>query len=212
MAVNPYLNPDDDEDLLGDNAGSSKKQGPIVEFRGPNGEHLPDHLQSALAEYFQDYNTVSSENAVPGIFRAIAGMYDYFYDITRYKEFGPLLAAMAELVNEYSDGRLMLIYQLKESQRKIAAIHQVKRQINIFLTGATVDEMNDIKAEMMTYFETLASLCDFVQNKATSLYYDLCAKLEQEPDKELVESGYYTNRDTITRVSFGNPPARNDIE
>lgn len=213
--TNPYLSDDDDEDLLGDEAPktSPARGNTRVEFRGPGGEQLSPELQKALGEYFKDYQpNMKGIDIIPGIMGAISGMYEYFADITKYRQNGPLVAAMAEIMDEVTNGRLNMIYMLKEAERKIVSIHTVKRHINLFLMSRQADAVqNEVAHEMMAYFASLGKLCDFIQGRAVKLYYDLCAKLEREPDEVMVESGFYTTVDTYTRASLGNPPAKKEV-
>ena len=189
---NPYLD-DSDDDLLKEadkktakTSGAGISDNIRVEVVGMNGQ-MPAELQAALANYFAGYMiSPTAGDAVPLILRAIPSTYEYLTEITRWRENGPLLNAVADLLNEMTEGRLLLIYQLKEAERKIHSTHKVKKYINFFLTGEATQDAQEFQAEIQSYFKSMGSIVNFVQSRAVNLYYDLCAKLGREPDEGLV--------------------------
>lgn len=203
---NPYLD-DSDDDLLGDDS-----KGKDVHDRS-----MPPSMGEQLASYFKGYgpgrngHVHTEECVIPLMTHTVSGFFTYFYDVTMYREYGPLISAMAEVLNEMSDGYLEAIYQLKEAERKIYTTHSVMKAVNVFMTLEQAEDTLNIRAEMVSYFKTFGALTEFVQQRAVNLYLHLCQQLGREPDQGLIETGYYTNRNTFTRIGQGRPPAVNDV-
>lgn len=209
MSANPYAHFEDDDELLGVNTAATQHNGAVFELRGPHGEDLPEEMQEALQKYLGYSIPVRSET-VPLIFRAITGVYDFFANFADYSTQGPLLAALAEVVDDLTDGKLGEVYNLIEAERKILYTWAIEK----FLIAILPEDGNwgkDLAGdasneEVAMYFETYLDAVRFVRSKASSIYYNLCSKLNRQPDEGLVNTGIYSKRDEIRYITLNKPP------
>lgn len=211
-AANPYLSgDDDDDDLLADKGASN---GPTQFGNSGGGSGLAPELAKALKDYIGAYLPGFMPDALsnmPLAFRAVSGMLDFFTDFTRFKVDGPLIWAMAEVLDELSNGKVRLLYQLHECERQIMSTHSIQR-IMRRITEHPPKHIQEHQTEVSLYFEVFNDLINYTQDKATSLYYDLCEKLGREPDVVLVNEGFLSSRDTFARAAMLRPPAKSDSD
>lgn len=123
-----------------------------------------------------------------------------------------LVVAMAELLDEMSDGKLKLYHQRLESERMIAVtassivimgymkalLEEVKKQ------GAMASPFYGIFLKVNVEFN------EFLKNHYVEVYKEACAKLGADIDNELISTGVYSEQTQYRRYGMSSPPARND--
>lgn len=211
---NPYLEGDEDADILGDdknniNTGYGRKQ---FILRGPNGEELPPELQSTVAKYVSVHEdaTIVGES-LPIEFKAVSATFHYVSAWPTYQEEGPLIWAMAEILDEMTDGHLTRLYNLRETERVILYTHAVKRFMNsLYQALESFGSESNFIGETLTYVEGFVEICDFVHFKSVDEYRSLCKQLGREVDEEFIESGIYTTRSRFCTVAMARPYAKEE--
>lgn len=201
--VNPYRSPDDDSDILGDEGSDQNTR---WEIRGPNGEELPRELQEALRDYVG--GIAEAANSLPAAFKAVRGMYEFFANFRTFQNEGPLILAVAEVLNELTKGKVHDIWRLHEYEREI----MYSNTIAIFLNRihSSIDPEDEYGNELIFYFETAAEIAIFVKEKASADYMNLCEMIGMEPDQKLMEEGIYSKTNDFLKVALGHPFAMDE--
>lgn len=212
--ANPYLEGNEDDDILNAtdnlNTGYGRKQ--FVVRDGANKEIAPE-LEGTVSRYVSAFGaetTVVGEN-LPVEFKAVSATFGYLAAWPSYKEEGPLMWAMAEILDEMSDGYLSRLYDLRESERKIIYTHSVKRFMNsLFQVLETYVNENNFIGESLLYIESFVEIVDFIHFRAVEEYEHICRQLDREPDASLIETGIYTTRNKFCSVAMARPVANGE--
>lgn len=202
--VNPYKSHDDDADILGDANGSDTEV--RWEIRGPNGEELPPELQEALKDYVGGMAEAGA--SLPVAFKAVRGMYEFFANFRMFQDDGPLLLAVAEVLNEMSKGRVHDIWRIHECEREIMYSTTISNFLNRILSSISPED--EYGNEIIFYFETAAEIAVFVRKYATDNYISLCDEAGLTPDPGLIEEGIYSKTNDFLKVALGNPFASDE--
>lgn len=210
---NPYLNPDEDADLFEDPEGSDAAQSSKQNFVdkdyklvGHNGKELPEDVQEVLGKYVND--GIPAQSNLPIEFQAVSSIFEFYSEISTFSSDGPLLAAVAHAVDEMTGGRVRLLYEKYEAERKLLYCN-ILMQFNTTLLKIRdySEDTPDWLNEVSTYFESAIDIIGFVHQKAENTYREICGEIGQEPDEELIENGQYSIRDYITKLALMSPPA-----
>ncbi len=132
-----------------------------------------------------------------------------------------LILAMAELLEEISDGRLTLLHDKVEAERMVLVAHSnlaLTEYLNDFyndmLEGKRKNSEYNIKFPPAESFATfiIASnkYFNFMLNKYVRIYKDACTLCGVEPDLKLIDNGYYSKSTRFRKYGFGNPPHVNE--
>lgn len=197
--------PEDDDDILG---GDSSHSGAVYSPDG-KGFPIPDSVLRELAASLADH---LSQNSLPREFRAMCGMFEYFADIVLFDISGPMLAAVAQVLDQETDGRVRALYELREAERVLSSTHQVLRVQDGVMSKLRYENLDMSSHIYQTKFftQSFVNLTNHVQAKAINKYRLMCERLNKEPDEVLITTGYYSKRDIYSRIAMLRPPANGD--
>lgn len=219
MGANPYLNDDDDADILSPSTSEvaqSESGRKKLTIRGVEGEALPEDLKNAISNYVDTENTdfgVVVGQGLPVEFRSVAWIFDYFCEYSRTKTDGPVMLAVAEVLDQMSDGRVSMLARLYEAERRIMWTQGVKRVLNVFITGDIFKGSNNpYLGEITMYFETYGDVINFIYDTAVNEYRALSAKVGKEPDEEFIQTGILSERSLLKAMTMGYPYAQRDTD
>jgi hypothetical protein len=214
---NPYLNPDEDSDILNSHGDKKQVRRQYSSYQGRLDADLPDDLKEAITSYISNDGEFDVDDieiivdSLPVEFRAMSTMYDYYSNYTRFKPDGPVIYAMAEILDEITDGRLSALADLRETERLIFSCHSLLRFMNLYLSWINPEEHRHYQNELFIYVDTFQNLLNYVLEKTIEQYRQHCKFLDKPVDEGLVESGVYTTRTRWCRDSMGRPTARGDV-
>ena len=200
--------PDDDSDILDITYAESSSSSKIededgIRVMGPNGSSMK--LPRALAHELDKLMGIDS-NRLSQELEAVIGMFGFFKDMTIFATDGALLAAVAQVLDNITDGQVTLHYELRESERILLYTHQIIRLQKKIMDIFKFEEADSILKKMRLYMLSFLSLTTHVHNKAIKSYNDTCAKLGKEPDTVLLETGSYGVRDMYAKIALLYPP------
>lgn len=204
--------PDDsdlEEEDKNKSADASKQRYHTGSIRGLNGEELPQEVQEAIARQIGSSGGFESRSSLPIEIRAMQSMLEFFGQMASYSSDSSLIAAVAEVLDEATSGRVSLVTRRFQAEREIMTGHVAKKFLNFLLDDAP-EELKDNELWMqqcMHYFESYIDMNQFFLDRAVYMYRKTCAELKQEPDEQLIELGRYTSRNFIRQIAFRNPPA-----
>lgn len=212
MSINPFVDPNADDDLFETAKPQNTSNSSVVQYDA----NLPTQVQKALTSFFKKTginNSVVKTTEVPHELKVLSdivsgtGREAYFYGD------GPLIIAMAELLNETSNGLLEVIRQYHESRRVIIWAHATKRQFNFFshvmdhlLESGTIEHAG--KASL--YSEIVLDFIEFKLDEAIFDYRNLSERLDRLVDEHFIITGRMTQRTEYDRVALGWPWAEAD--
>jgi hypothetical protein len=165
-------------------------------------EFSPATVSTSL---MNDISLLGEEDAHYAILQSSIASYSTFESFA-------LNVAMAELLDELTNGRLTLMHVKVNAERMI-----------IIAAGNNyvMDYMEDIlgiiqqKNLLMSPFykavlETNKDFNLFLKEKYVQIYSDACEKLDVEKDLELIKTGFYSDNTQFRKYGLNNPPNKND--
>lgn len=217
MNDNPYLNDADDSDLFEEENPKEEKKRYVL--RGPDGQELPPELQEKLSQYLDTYWDGMGGNAIstiPSEFLAMGQLFSFFSQFVSYRETGALVLAVAEVLDEITDGKVTKTHKFHEAQRSILFTHSNLKVINMLIETLTPSSGSDGSswhwAELKLYLETYGDLVKFVQTKAQNTYLAMANELGKEVDQQFLDGGTKTSRTSLENITLGHPGADDHVD
>lgn len=218
---NPYLNPSADDDLFSDDTKTeeSGEKAPDNEIKAEfitgrtHADHIPDEIKAELKKHVHIDLDEQGRSTMPPELRMVSTMMEFYSSITNFKDDGALIAAMAQMLDEWSNGSLRDYHMKYESEREIIASKILLNFSNAFVKLLRLDEeTTKWTAEVVDYIESYCEMVQFNFDKAVHNYRKACEMLEEEPDEGLIENGVYSVRTFITRIALAMPPGESDVD
>lgn len=177
----------------------------------PGMESLPSQLQGLVMTFLRAFS--EGEHAVmggassPRVLATMAGIISFSGDVNDSAVDAPLLLALADTVDELTEGKVTKKLALYSAERRLICAHMVLRSVNNFSERMHADvAVNQYFAEE-SYQETIAHLLSYYTIKlerAKTEYNEACIALAWDPDPELLDNGHYdkTREQGAFRESF----------
>lgn len=212
MTVNPYFDPTEDDDILKSTSdavdGSEIKQEFTKQQKiyGPDGNELPANVQKQLSQYVQVGSLDQRSANTPLEFRAMTSLMEFFATLSTFRFDGPLIAAVAHVLDDLTGGKVTAVYRKHEAERKLL-YSKVVETFGSILLKIYQDTENMISGEeLIHYCISFNDINSYVRRKAEFDYRRICEELGEEPDENLIIHGRYSNVSTLHKIAFGNPP------
>lgn len=227
--TNPYLNPDDDADILGNaptrNGGANLNISGI-QIVGPDGqkinvdslENIPEVLSRAMAGQISgDTNPLQTAKMT-----TLTNVFEYFAKTANNNPAYPLVIAMAHMLDEMTNGyfgQLLKLYQLEMQlnhqhfiKRCVAQYQSADKSARQLMESLGKDRSLPWSDDDFIAFAVAAEIADFIIVDVSVRYYELCAQLNKEPDVQLIETGYHTNPEPYSAAVLGRDVEQYDRE
>lgn len=216
MGINPYLPVEVNEEPVAAEQTQEQQTAQASSptrhlITGPNGEELPAEVQESLGRYLNPWG--QKESSLPNEFKAVKGLFEFFAGYSYYQQSGTLLLAIADVVDDMSEGLLGRVYRLHEAERRIMWTQHITRleglmsTINWMVDGAH----NAYEVEIGMFFDVLMHIARWYQEAAALEYVAVCEELGREPDNEFVQTGKLTERTHFQKIAMNHPPANKDV-
>lgn len=208
--ANPYFDPSEDDDILNDSVETTpeikqeftKQQ----KMYGPDGKELPANVQQQLGKYLQVGSIDQRSANTPIEFRAMSSLMEFYASLTSFRFDGPLIAAMAHVLDQITDGQVTTMHRKYEAERKLLYSRVITTFGAILLRIYQETEGLAWQEELIHYCVSLNDINDYVRRKAEFHYRQVCEELGDEPDENLIEYGRYSGISNLHKIAFGNPP------
>ena len=217
MSSNPYFDPNADADLFGDTTtstghkhaldGSTCSRCNRVHVQPPEGlspgdldqlgqllDSLPDNLVDAMINTLLDA-LEDDRPPVPPHAHFMATFFEGLHKTDHDNEAGPLLRAMAEVLDLMTDGQVSARRALYELERQLIVTHHTLKACNNALEEARAQDLSGPQW-------LLGFTCDFLVDRLGILsarYRKVAADAGIEPDELIIEAGVYSNATDLTR-------------
>ena len=213
MSINPYADPNADDDLF----ETAKPQAPtsnssVVQYDS----NLPKQVQKALSAFFKKTgltNGMVKTTEVPHELKVLSDIVSGTGREAYYYADGPLIIAMAELLNESTNGLLEIVRQYHESRRVIIWAHATKRQFSFFssvMNNLMEHTTLEHAGKASLYSEIVLDFVEFKLDEAIFDYRKLSHELDRLVDEHFILTGRMTQRTEYDRVALGWPWAEAD--
>lgn len=207
---NPYFDPNADADLFAEDEEQASTNEISTDFI--IGSQIPEDMKNALRDHVNIDISASANSKMAPELHMVVSMIEIFDDVSSFQKSGSLIAAMAAVLDEMTNGRLRVYNEKYEAERRIIASHIIKSFSKEFTVLLNVDSMqHSWTAELIDYVESYGELVEHTLAQAIDVYRSSCKELDVEPDENLITTGIYSVRDYITRAALVSPPAQSDI-
>lgn len=205
MGIDPLFEPEDNSDLV--NRANKKKT--EYQLRASGGDDIPEELKKALQDYL-DTRQEEAKTSTPIMYRAVSSSIDYLAQRHGFQKSGAGLLAMADVLDQMTDGVLSELTVYYEARRQIIVYKDVviglKRLLKILETPQLVSEYQEAE-HIYVLFDIYLDYCNYQLDQAVATYRASCASLDREVDELLIETGYPSERTAWDRQIFGSPIA-----
>lgn len=157
-------------------------------------DRVPDELVDAVVSQITGGNRIPPHAEFISLFFGLRGVGGFDKD----NRPGPMLRALAEVVDEHTDGEVTRRYRFYEIERQIITSHQLLKTLNNALEAA---KMANAKGPMWA----LEFTCEFMIDRltvTTTRYRKLAAELGVEVDEQLIAAGVYAEPGVLTKYTM----------
>lgn len=229
---NPYYDPSADDDIFGD-AGSSgvsatghkhsidgsvcprcsRPHPPVPEDMDPEARTALLELLDAMPDALVDVMIGAFGGGMAGgEVPPHAHFMQVFFQAVHASDYdnrpGPVLRAVAEVLDELSGGQVSRRIKIYECERQLIVTHRVLKTCNNAMEEARSQDM-DGPLWLMGF------ACEFLLDRLgiiASQYRKLCAEASMDPDEQVIEVGLLTNPDDMTRYTMIELMSKRDQE
>lgn len=157
-------------------------------------DRVPDELVDAMVAEITGGNRIPPHAEFIGMFFGLRGVGGFDRD----NRPGPMLRALAEVVDEATNGAVTKRYELYELERQLITSHQLLKALNNALEASRV--VNS-KGPMWA----LEFTCEFMIDRlsvTTHRYRKLAAEYGVDIDEQLIAAGVYENPEVLTKYTM----------
>lgn len=204
--LNPYIQPDDlDADITGAKSGGRRHtlDGSVCEACGvthtvtTDSEDIPPEVYDKVSELLDDMpgDTRASEIILTRSSRKTKLLRDFIHfsrTLNRVNTHGPLLRAVAEVLDEMSHGAVERRWKVYQAQQELVLMHMILKTVNNmaeeFVADVEENQEKDV-AKLLDLIEK--STIERVQQSAQK-YRDAADEAEIRIDPQLIETGVFS--------------------
>lgn len=175
----------------------------LADLDGDEGEAFqPNNSVPSLAH---DIGGLGEEDAHHALIQTAIQSYGQF-------EKEALNVAMAELLDEMSNGRLTKLHIKVNAERMIVISAGNGYLMNyMFTILETMQQREYLIAPFYKIFvDTTREFNAFIKEKYVEVYSQICDELGVEKDTGLMETGFYTDNNQFRKYGLNSPPHKND--
>lgn len=219
---NPYKNADEDADIFEeiDKVGSEDGEGDAGKqvFRTPDGVEIPPEVADQLKEYgitSPFLGNSEGSSSMPPEFLMVGHLFGYLAQWTYTDRTAPLVTAVAEVLDEISDGKVRRLTEFYECERELLYTHSILYVINFVIKGLSPFLQagdSPYVGEITLYLETYGDFFNYTRLQATKNYRRLGEELGHDIDEDLIDSGNKSSRTSFQGITFGSLIANEETD
>lgn len=225
---NPYFDEGADDDLFASSAPATRHHlldghsvcpgcGLVHNIDLP-GDKLPDEVLDqvsmfidTLPEHGRNARIVVAEQSSPAA-QLITDFESFSERMEEANAHGALLRALAEVVNDQTDGAVERRWRIYRCEQSVMVAHAIAATVTTIQNSLSTLVENYPRADREQFHRNLDSIVDMVtgrQEAAVDRYRSAAAEIDYPVDETLITEGYYAeNPSALTKATMSGPYRR----